>query len=57
MWGWGAGRENQEEESQARPPHPPRSWAEVHLSRPDGLVMVGWDLGIHSSSNPGEDDS
>lgn len=51
------GRENQEEGSQARPPHAPRSWAEVHLSRPDGLVMVGWDLGIHSSPNPREDDS
>lgn len=51
------GRENQEEGSQARPPHAPRSWVEVHLSRPDGLVMVGWDLGIHSSSNPREDGS
>ena len=35
----------------------PRSWAEVQLSRPDSLVMAGWDLGSHSSSNPREDDS
>lgn len=54
--GSGEGREKQEERRRANSPNP-RSSASFHLSRPNGLFPVDWDLGIHSSSNPREDAS
>lgn len=56
LGGPGEGREKQEERRRANSPNP-RSSASFHLSRPNGLFPVDWDLGIHSSSNPREDAS
>ena len=58
-WGGGVlgeGREKQEERRRASSPDP-RSCGSFHLSRPNGLFPVDWDLGIHSSSNPRQDAS